>query len=107
QQTNRHEEAETILQSLLTNEYLVRIPPTPRALERIAQLRSMRGDEAGAYEALQQAVELGWADYYEAINDPRWGNTLSKPRFVRLLERVQADLAQQREEVERREAGAE
>jgi hypothetical protein len=33
------------------------------------------------------------------INDPRWGDTLSQPRFVALLERVQENLAQQRAEV--------
>jgi len=60
----------------------------------------LRGDDDLAYEHLSKAVEKGWADYYRAINDPRWGDVLSQPRFVKLLGQVQDNLAEQRARVE-------
>ena len=57
------------------------------------------GDDDLAYERLSQAVEKGWADYYRAINDPRWGDVLSQPRFVELLQNVHVDLEEQRARV--------
>ena len=61
---------------------------------------ALRGDLDEAYELLSRAVDLGWANYYMSINDPRWGDTLEQPRFVALLERVQNNLAEQRARVE-------
>ena len=72
----------------------------PVFLVPMAQNAALLGDDDLAYERLSQAVEKGWADYYRAVNDPRWGDVLSQPRFVKLLERVQADLEEQRAEVE-------
>ena len=73
---------------------------SPLFLAPMALNAALQGDDELAYERLSQAVDKGWADYYRAINDPRWGDTLQQPRFVKLLERVQADLAEQRAEVE-------
>ena len=72
----------------------------PIFLVPMAQNAALLGDDDLAYERLSQAVDKGWADYYRAVNDPRWGDVLSQPRFVKLLERVQADLEKQRAEVE-------
>jgi TolB-like protein len=73
---------------------------SPLFLEPMALNAALRGDDGLAYERLSLAVDKGWANYYHAINDPRWGDTLSQPRFAELLERVQADIAQQRADVE-------
>jgi TolB-like protein/Flp pilus assembly protein TadD len=84
------------------DERITRLEPlsSPHFLEPMALNAALRGDEDKAYELLSRAVDLGWANYYMTINDPRWGDTLSQPRFVALLERVQENLAQQRAEVE-------
>jgi TolB-like protein/tetratricopeptide (TPR) repeat protein len=73
---------------------------TPIFLMPMAQNAALLGDTDLAYERLLQAVDKGWAGYYRAVNDPRWGDVLLQPRFVKLLERVQADLEEQRAEVE-------
>ena len=84
------------------DERITRLEPlsSPHFLEPMALNAALRGDEDRAYELLSRAVDLGWANYYRTINDPRWGDTLSQPRFVALLERVQENLASQRSEVE-------
>jgi TolB-like protein/tetratricopeptide (TPR) repeat protein len=72
----------------------------PIFLAPMALNAALLGDADLAYERLSKAVDKGWANYYRAINDPRWGDVLSQPRFVKLMERVQADLQEQRAEVE-------
>ena len=72
----------------------------PVFLVPMAQNAALLGDDELAYERLSQAVDKGWADYYRAVNDPRWGDVLSQPRFAKLMEKVQADLEEQRAEVE-------
>ena len=73
---------------------------SPMFLGPMALNAALLGDTDLAYERLSLAVDKGWADYYEAINDPRWGDVLSQPRFVTLLQRVQEDIAAQRSQVE-------
>jgi hypothetical protein len=73
---------------------------SPFFLAHMALNAALLGNNDLAHERLSRAVEKGWADYYRAINDPRWGDVLSQPRFVELLNRVQNDLAEQRAEVE-------
>ena len=73
---------------------------SPYFLEPMALNAALSGDVDEAYELLARAVDLGWANYYMTINDPRWGDTLNEPRFVELMERVQQNLAQQRTRVE-------
>ena len=72
----------------------------PIFLVPMALNAALLGDDDLAYERLSQAVEKGWANYYRAINDPRWGDVLLQPRFAELLQNVQVDLAEQRERVE-------
>ena len=73
---------------------------SPMLLEPMALNAVLLGDDDLAYERLSLAVDKGWADYYAAINDPRWGEVLSQPRFVGLLKRVQEDIEAQRQQVE-------
>ena len=84
------------------DERIARLEPlaSPHFLEPMALNAALRGDGEKAYALLSRAVDLGWANYYRTINDPRWGDTLRQPRFVALLERVQENLAKQRSEVE-------
>jgi tetratricopeptide (TPR) repeat protein len=77
----------------------------PALLETLSLNQALQGDTDAAYEILALAVDSGWANYYRAINDPRWRDTLRQPRFVDLLERAQDNLAQQREVVLARESG--
>jgi len=77
----------------------------PDLLEKLSLNQALQGDDDGAYETLATAVDHGWANYYRAIHDPRWGDTLTQPRFADLLEQVQNNLAQQREVVLARESG--
>ncbi len=71
----------------------------PHYLEPMAVNAAMRGDDDEAFARLSLAIDLGWANYYKTINDPRWGDTLEQPRFEELLQRVQDNLAQQRARV--------
>jgi len=77
----------------------------PALLETLSLSQVLQGKDDDAYETLAKAVDNGWANYYRAIHDPRWGDTLTKPRFIELLRRVQDNLATQREIVMRRESG--
>ena len=88
------------------NDNMVRLGDStqPAFLEKLSLNRALRGDNDAAYATLEQAVDNGWANYYLAINDPRWGDTLEQPRFVELLERVQDNLVKQRESVLARES---
>jgi TolB-like protein len=76
----------------------------PAYLELLALNRLLSGNEDGAYETFATAVDNGWANYYRAIHDPRWGDTLKQPRFVELFEPVLENLAQQRATVLARES---
>ena len=99
-QTGDHAAAASIL-SVETNRQAHYKPwSSPIVLAPMALNAALQGDDDLAYRRLSQAVDKGWADYYRAINDPRWGDVLSQPRFVTLLEKVQADLAEQRAQVE-------
>ena len=77
----------------------------PALLETLSLSQVLQGKDDDAYETLAKAVDNGWANYYRAIHDPRWGDTLTQPRFIELLRRVQDNLATQREIVMRRESG--
>lgn len=73
---------------------------SPVILGPMALNAALLGDTDLAYERLSLAVEKGWADYYRAINDPRWGGLLAEPRFAELLERVREYVEAQRAEVQ-------
>jgi TolB-like protein/Flp pilus assembly protein TadD len=103
QQTGQEAKGRAILNTLLDNPFLANPPPAPLPLYSSARLQSMSGDEESAFRRLSEAVDLGWAGYYEATNDPRWGDTLKQPRFVELLDRAQANLTTQRAQVEQQD----
>jgi TolB-like protein/tetratricopeptide (TPR) repeat protein len=77
----------------------------PEYLEILSLNQLLSGDEDAAYRMFETAVDNGWANYYKAMNDPRWGDTLGQPQFVKLLEGVKDNIAQQRETVVARESG--
>ncbi len=76
------------------------LPTSPRNLEMLALTRILAGDTSKALEAVRQAVELGWANYYGVVNDPAWAATLEKPGFQALLAEAKANNDRQREIVE-------
>ncbi len=61
----------------------------------------LMGDPDLALDRLEQAIELGWRDYYIQRHDPRWSGLAEDPRYQALMEEVKADVDRQREEVER------
>ena len=77
----------------------------PRYLEVLSLNQLLKGDEDAAYRMFATAVDNGWAAYFRAINDPRWGETLQQPRFQKLLERAQENIAVQRAMVLARDSG--
>jgi len=77
----------------------------PALLETLSLNQLLQGDPDAAYEILAIAVDSGWANYYRAINDPRWGDTLRQPRFVELFKPVLENLAKQRATVLATEPG--
>ncbi len=56
---------------------------------------------------LRRAVELGWAGYYEAVNDPAWGDTFEQPGFDALRQEMKTAIERQRAAVEAVQAGGE
>ena len=79
----------------------IRFPPM---LEDIALNRAMLGNIEGALDALQQAADLGWSNYFWATSDPAWNAAFSTPGFQKLLAEVRADLDRQRAVVEAADA---
>ena len=65
-----------------------------------AALMSHAGDFGAARNVLEQAIGLGWRSYYEIRNDPLWAAALKDPGIRELMDRVVADLAEQRARVE-------
>jgi TolB-like protein/Tfp pilus assembly protein PilF len=65
------------------------------------------GNHDLALERLEQAVEAGWRAYDINSHDPRWDALAADPRYQSLISVVKADVARQRAEVERIDAGDE
>ena len=61
----------------------------------LACARARRGDSEGALQALGEALELGYGDLERVAKDEDLASIREHPRFVNLLERVQAALAKQ------------
>ena len=105
-QIGRTEDAQELLQSLQLLYWSRDDAEThnPGAYENLALQRGLLGDTAGALEALQQSVELGWANYYEVLNDPAWAGIVEGPGFRELLDQVAAEIQRQRAIVEAADA---
>ncbi len=73
QQAGRYEEATGLLQRVLAevesidqrNDY-----ERPVTFETKALCNGLLGNQDGAVDALERAIELGWADYYRVIINP-------------------------------------
>ena len=88
----------------LSGENSSRYPGDPAALAEAALLRGLLGDQPGALATLERAYELGWAGYFEAVNEPAWAGTIAAPGFAGLLEKVRARVEEQRAIVEQIDA---
>ena len=76
----------------------------PPGLEARALNLALQGDNVGAFQALQKAVDLGWTDYYWLINDPAWADTIQALEFRELLAGVKLEVGRQRTIVEAADA---
>jgi hypothetical protein len=79
----------------------------PRGLADRALIHALAGEREVALATLGEAVEMGWAGYYEAVNDPVWGETFEQPGFAALLEEMETAIERQRAAVEAGQAGGE
>ncbi len=79
-------------------------PKDPLRLEWHALQSALRGDVDGAYKFLSAAAELGWANYYEVVNDPAWANAVATPEFQDLLRQAKERVDEMRQAVESEEA---
>lgn len=71
---------------------------------RFALNTRLMGDFELALDRLEQAVELGWRGYYLNHHDSRWDVLRDNPRFQQLMNRVKADVDEQRAEQHRADA---
>jgi TolB-like protein/tetratricopeptide (TPR) repeat protein len=76
----------------------------PSHFARYALNRSLLGDEDGARQNFETAVDAGFRDYYGIINDPVWADTLELSGFSDLLDEMKQDLDRQRALVELEDA---
>jgi adenylate cyclase len=72
----------------------------PSMLEHRATVRASLGDHQGALEALREAADLGWTNYFWIANDPSWHATLAEPGFGEFLAEIRAEIELQRAIVE-------
>jgi TolB-like protein/tetratricopeptide (TPR) repeat protein len=78
----------------------VKLPTNPQTLEELATTHMLLGDTDAAVDSLRQALDLGWSNYYWAINDPAWAETLGSPEFQAVLAEAKANNDKQRAIVE-------
>jgi TolB-like protein len=106
QEVDRPGDANRMLQAL-TDEFGMSsesIPKYPSGREDAALHFALQGDKQGALSALQQAAEIGWANYFDVTNDPAWAETIKAPEFQVLLDEVKAKIDEQRGIVEAADA---
>jgi hypothetical protein len=76
----------------------------PDHFARYALNRALFGDEDGARQNFETAVDAGFRDYFRIINDPVWADALDSPGFAELLDEMKQDIDRQRALVERADA---
>jgi len=76
----------------------------PPGLEAKALNLALLGDNVGALQALQKAIDLGWTDYYWLVNDPAWADAIRAPELRELLAGVKLEVGRQRAIVEAADA---
>ena len=72
----------------------------PESYELVGLNLVLQGDYDGALAALEQAVAVGWKNYYWLINDPIWSEAIEDPRIADLLAEVKVTLDALKAEVE-------
>jgi TolB-like protein len=95
------DDAMSFLQQIRTSATL---PANPHVLERRALSSELSGDRKAALGYLRQALKLGWANYYGAVNDPAWDGALEAPEFQAVLVEARANNDKQRAIVEAADA---
>jgi TolB-like protein/tetratricopeptide (TPR) repeat protein len=100
-QVGRSSESKQLLTALQgrVDELLTYIT-VPDLFATLALNRSLLGDEDGARQNFETAVDAGFRDYSVIINDPVWADTLELPGFGELLDEMKQDLDRQRALVE-------
>jgi TolB-like protein/Tfp pilus assembly protein PilF len=68
----------------------------PEILEHYALIHVLRDDIPNAITKLQKAVDQGWCNYYEVVNDIRWHSVLEDPEIQVLFLKAKKTLEQQR-----------
>lgn len=64
-------------------------------------MNAVRGERSEAYRWLEEAVALGFVDYYRTTTDPLLAALRGEPEFERLLTRQKASIEEMRQRVER------
>ncbi len=108
QQAGRNTEATDLLHRVLAevdtidqrNDY-----ERPVTFETKALCNGLLGNQDGAVDALERAIELGWADYYRVINDPLWIKAFEGIDLQHHLSDVKARLDRQHAAFEQANAG--
>ncbi|MEJ2130012.1 MAG: hypothetical protein P8X81_14380, partial [Woeseiaceae bacterium] len=99
QQVDRAADAEDILNQL--DELLAKVPrAVPMHFEWYALQDGLRGEPDAAFASLSAAVELGWANYHEVVNDPAWAAIIEDSRIADLLDDARQRVEEQRRKVE-------
>lgn len=63
----------------------------------------MLGEDDGALDLLQTAIDAGWRNYYICYNNPAWDALRHHPRFRRKMKQVKDEVDAQRAELEAEE----
>lgn len=97
QRIGRGEEADAILSALdaFHTENFAN-GADPAILENHALTDILRGDFPAAAKSLRQAVDQGWCNYLEVLNDVRWGEAIGDPEIAKVLQEGKAELDRQR-----------
>lgn len=105
QRTGRGDEASAILSDLDTfYAGIVADGADPSILEHYALIDVQRGDVTSAARRLRQALDKGWCNYIEILNDIRWADAIEVPEIRALLDEAKINLDSQRTSVESVEA---
>ena len=62
----------------------------------LASIRAIEGNRDEALAMLRKAIDLGWRRHWYTTQDPNFDSARDDPRFVELLDEMQADLARMR-----------
>jgi len=76
----------------------------PETFATMALSHGLLGNHEASLQALGEAIELGWVDYYQVVNDPLWIKAFDGIDLRQHLASVKAKLERQRAAVEQANA---